>query len=470
MNIKTTTTTVLATLSAMSIYAQKQPNVIYIMTDQQSASTISALSDIYGECYSETPNIDRLVKSGITFTNSYCANPVSVPSRFALFTGRYGSELNVRGNADKSKINQKTQQFIGHNGMGAIFKKAGYDTYYGGKIHLPEPKGAKNEQKAPYSYGFDTYYEKNERTIMAHKAAEIINERANRNNDKPFLLVASFINPHDICVVADSTFVKSADKGRLSPEKAATRETVRTLMAEINNYGYDNFIDDLAPELPSNLEETKGVSSKTYVTNAPRPEYSDNQWREYRWIYEELISQVDGDIGIILDAIDANPELKKNTIVIFTSDHGDMQGSHRLTKKRVPFEECQRIPLFIMAEGIEAGSRSDILTSGVDIIPTMCDFTGIDVSDYKLSGLSLAQVALGKDKDVDRDYLYGEAEMFVNIVKGDYKYTLYNNKVDEILVNLKRDPGETKNLLSTDSKKYRKIADELRGLLPEKMK
>lgn len=84
-------------LPAMQVVAQTtKPNIILIMTDQQSYNAISAHADMYGGSYFSTPNIDRLAKEGISFTRTYCANPVSVPSRFALFTGMFGGQYGIR--------------------------------------------------------------------------------------------------------------------------------------------------------------------------------------------------------------------------------------------------------------------------------------------------------------------------------------------------------------------------------------
>ena len=118
----------------MQIAAQQaRPNIILIVTDQQSYNTIGAHSDMYRGSYFSTPNIDRLVKSGISFTRTYCANPVSVPSRFSLFTGMYGGQYNIRDNRCTAAEEVKVRPMLAVNGMGGVFARNGYDTYYGGR-------------------------------------------------------------------------------------------------------------------------------------------------------------------------------------------------------------------------------------------------------------------------------------------------------------------------------------------------
>ena len=131
-------------LPAMQVVAQTtKPNIILIMTDQQSYNAISAHADMYGGSYFSTPNIDRLAKEGISFTRTYCANPVSVPSRFALFTGMFGGQYGIRENQCAEADETEVRAMLAQNGMGAVFNRGGYETYYGEKcICLSPPKRA----------------------------------------------------------------------------------------------------------------------------------------------------------------------------------------------------------------------------------------------------------------------------------------------------------------------------------------
>lgn len=106
-------------LPAMQVVAQTtKPNIILIMTDQQSYNAISAHADMYGGSYFSTPNIDRLAKEGLSFTRTYCANPVSVPSRFALFTGMFGGQYGIRENQCAEADETEVRAMLAQNGMG----------------------------------------------------------------------------------------------------------------------------------------------------------------------------------------------------------------------------------------------------------------------------------------------------------------------------------------------------------------
>ncbi|MFI3269743.1 MAG: sulfatase-like hydrolase/transferase [Rikenellaceae bacterium] len=438
----------------------KQPNVLFIITDQQSLNTISAYKGITPENYCETPNMDKLVERGTSFMNCYCPNPGSMPSRFAMFTGVYGGAYEIRSNNGKHLTKEKVTPVIKSNAMGWSFANAGYETIYGGKTHLAfaglSGKGV-SMHGHPDAYGFSTYLGEDERGKTAKKAADLLRNR--KSSDKPFLMVTSFINPHDICM--EGTVHKSKDKypkatSNKLEERVGMVKTVRAEMAAIDR---EEFFAKHAPHLPYNFEPTAGYPE---VSKRVSEKFTDEYWRQYRWVYKRLVSKVDDHIGTILDGLDANPAVKKNTIIVFVSDHGEMQGAHRAITKGYPYDECQQVPLIIVGGGAKANAKVDLLVSGVDIYPTLCELTGVK-SPEKMDGVSLAAVAKGKSKKIARDVVYGENQTFVNVVKGDYKYTYFDLDDKEMLVNLKSDPGEMQNLLTTDSAKYRKVADELRS-------
>ncbi|MCX6326537.1 MAG: sulfatase-like hydrolase/transferase [Bacteroidia bacterium] len=125
---------VLAVLATAGSCAQKlpdKPNVLFIMTDQQSYNMMSCM----GNKWLSTPNMDKIANMGYRFEKTYCANPVSMTSRFSLLTGHYASEVGVKANTsayDSSKV----KQIVSVDGLGIIFRKAGYETLYSGKTHL----------------------------------------------------------------------------------------------------------------------------------------------------------------------------------------------------------------------------------------------------------------------------------------------------------------------------------------------
>jgi len=449
-------------LTSTKLFAQSdKPNVILIMTDQQSYNTISAHSDLYKGVYSTTPNIDRLVKSGVSFTRTYCANPVSVPSRFSLFTGMYGGQFGIRDNKTQEAVESEVRPLLDSNGMGSLFSKGGYDTYYGGKVHLPfSGRSGSSKFLAPSGYGFENYYTHDERELLGLESAKLIDKKAqelsNGTLDKPFLMVASFINPHDICLES-STNLSSVveDKGG---KKQPITDCVREMRRRVEAIDSVDFYANHAPSLPLNFEKTKGYPQ---MRKSPNRDFPDYYWRKYRWIYGELVSMVDSHIGDILDALDRNPELKKNTIIVFTSDHGEMQGSHKTVTKNLPYDECQRVPLIFSGAGIKKGIRDNSLVcNGVDLLPTICSLANIEIPQS--DGLSLASRVKGKDRSSLRDTLYIEGDGFLNVITDNHKYTLFDgNNESEMLIDLSNDKGEMLNIANS----RRAISSDLKSFI-----
>ncbi len=162
----------------------RRPNIIYIMTDQQSASMMSCT----GNPWLKTPAVDYLAANGIRFERAYTTNPKCVPARVGMITGWFPGTFGVTANRSGHKfkdVGGRTE--YAQTNIGAQLKRAGYDLAYGGKVHLPE-------QLEPETLGFEVI-STDRKGILAEDCAEYIK----RSHDKPYYLVASFINPHDIC-------------------------------------------------------------------------------------------------------------------------------------------------------------------------------------------------------------------------------------------------------------------------------
>lgn len=444
-------------LQSLSVFAAEEatkPNIILIMTDQQSYNMISALQDTY----TSTPNIDRLVKNGISFTNTLCANPVSVASRFSIFTGLYGGQYKVRDNQCDSAVQSVVVPVLAKYGMGNIFKSNGYQTVYGGKVHLPFAKNT-NKFAIPVNYGFDTYLTTDERDILGTTAADFISKRTSTT---PLLLVVSFLNPHDICLESSTNLSSDVYVDPNKPEIAATINAIR---AEADAYDSTYFYDNLAPQLPFNYARTNGFPSK--FTPSVFDNFPEYYWRRYRWIYSKLVELVDTHIGKVLDAID-NWSQKNNTIVVFTADHGEMQGAHHATVKNLPYDECQHVPLIFSGKGIVTNERDNSLVcNGTDIIPTLCELAGI-TPPAGLPGISLAKRTTGTGEVTQRKYLYLEGDGFSQIIENSfYKYTSFVvSGTNQMLIDLQNDPGELNNVYNSNAT-YSGKTNELSSILSE---
>ena len=415
-----------------------RPNVLFVMTDQQHSGMMSCT----GNKWVETPAMDSLAREGIRFERAYCANPVCVPSRTSMATGVMPGRLGVFGNK-KAKIPEK---FV-DNSMGVIMKRAGYDTFYGGKVHM---YGKLDPRKA----GYDQYF-----SDQRDKLPEACVRFMTKKRDKPFLAVASFINPHDIC------YAYLASRGKNKPNMASVDRLYRQA---------SSLPTDQLPPLPENYaippmesDAVKARLSTTAVTPSltMRKTFSERDWRIYRWIYCRLTEQVDQQIGRILKGL-KDAGLTGKTLVVFTSDHGNMDASHRLSSKGLFYDESVRVPLIIKTPGVTCGGRVDwdhLVSTGLDILPTLCDYAETKAPEHFL-GKSLRQIIEGKPVTAWRSYVAAENSWGRMIRSQRFKYCAYDSGATrESLVDMEDDSGEMQNLC--DSEKYKVVLDEHRRYL-----
>ena len=255
-------------------------------------------------------------------------------------------------------------------------------------------------------------------------------------------------------------------KNEKKNERAACVQGVRDKADAIDE---KDFFMKHSPELPFNFEETRNLPQNIKM---PSKNFSENYWRRYRWIYRELVKLVDSHIGDILDAVDNNPKLKENTYIIFTSDHGEMLGAHKMITKGYPYEECQKVPFIISGPGIKHGDKDNsVVCNGTDILPTMSELANIKVG--RTDGISLAKRITNKGDIPEREAIRIENNNFYTIVSGSYKYSYYDrkrmkkdiitlNEKNEFFVNTDKDPGEMRNSLHEN----RKHANELKRFVP----
>jgi len=434
----------LAFLTTFSLNAAERPNILFIITDQQSADVMSCRM---GKQYIDTPAMDSLAASGMLFTRAYSSNPLCMPLRNSLFTGRYPHETGVTKNA-RPEGGRLAPEFVC---MGTYFRDAGYETAYSGKWHFCF------KEKDPETHGFTILDAKSKLTPpeidnydsrVSHAAVKFLEQK----HQRPFLLVVSLMNPHNICEWA---------------RRAAGREQ-RLSCGEI---GSPPSADQLPPA-PANLAVPKNEPDGiTLIRRAyqvpdglfPVSNFTPEDWRRQRWGYYRMVEKVDGEIAKVLEAL-RKAGAEKNTLVIFTSDHGDCTGAHQFNQKTVFYEESVRIPLIVSWEGKTASATSENLVNiGVDILPTMFDCADIEQPKL-LPGRSVLPLALGKPVASWREYLVAQNDlsqtgvvdglrptMEGRMVRTDrFKYCVYQYGTQrESLVDLKNDPGEM-NDLATD--------------------
>ena len=427
-------------LCAVTASAAERPNILFIITDQHHARMLSSA----GNPYLKTQALDSMAKSGIRFSRAYVTNPVCVPSRISMATGMMAGRFGV---GMRATIPKK----VSDNSLGKLIKSGGYDTFYGGKVHMPP-------SLVPLKAGYDEFC-KDKRDELPGACIEFMT----RKRDKPFFAVASFINPHDICFAYNAR--QPNRKGKPLVDKLY--QEAQALPA------------DKLPPLPKNSEiperepdAIEATMKVTAVTPAKliRKDYNERDWRNYRWIYCRLTERVDAQIGQLLDALKKNG-LEKNTLVIFTSDHGDMDGSHRLASKNVFYENSVGVPFIMQYKGvIPAGvvDNKSLISNGLDVLPTLCDYAGVSVPNYLL-GRSLRSVAENQEDNARRPYVVAENNTGRMIRSDHYKYCVYKSgKIRESLVDLQADPGEMKNLAGLP--KFHKELNQHRGYLKKWIK
>lgn len=429
---------------------EKKPNILFIMTDQQHANMMSCS----GNQDVRTPAMDKLAASGIRFEKAYTPNPVCMPTRFSFQTGLMPSAIGMRQN----QWDVAASDAMLENSLPMVLKKAGYECAYGGKKHF-----IPNMDSYLMEYGYE-YIDQDERAKLAQSCIEFIN----RPRSKPFFLFASFINPHDICYMALNDHrrkvlgqgpIKDAD----SRVCEATLEKIRAEDAS----GY--------PELPENFEipenEPEGITTD-YLEVRPfrkwaRENWSSEMWRLHRALYARLTEMVDEHIGTLINGLEASGK-RDNTIIIFTSDHGDIDSAHRLEHKSILYEESVHVP-FVMSykNGIPAKrvDKTHFVVNGIDLLPTILDYAGAKTA-LKIPGKSLRPLAEGKEVPRWREFIVVESQNGRMIMDERYKYCIYESgQRTESLVDLKQDSGEMKNLAYLPD--HQKIVEQLRGKLKQ---
>jgi len=442
---------IVAMLFVNIVVAEDQPNILLIITDQQSATMMSCT----GNAWLDTPAMDGLSATGVRFEKAYAANPVCVPSRFSLLSGRYPTEIGMRHNS--SRPLSGTERIVG-DAAGHVLYRAGYETVYGGKVHLP------GEMKKIEDCGF-TNIASDQRDELAVVCADYLTQ----DHDKPFFLLASFINPHDICYMA---IMAEGGLGWRVPGPMIEAMQLPDGVSE------DEFYATMCPPLPDNFEPSRGEPSaydtllrqrafRQYV----RDEWTERDWRLHRYAYCQLTERVDAQIGIVLDALDES-ENARDTIVIFTSDHGDNDAAHRMEHKTTFYEEAARIPMIIRDP--RDGKRNivdaeHLVSNGIDMLPTLCDYSGAELPSG-LHGRSLRPlVDVIPAQDLEwRDAVLVENEVGDMVYDGRYKYCEFlSGVIDVALFDMQTDPGEMTNLAIDPTTEHAEIIARLKVRLEE---
>ena len=439
-----------------------KPNILWICTDQQRYDTIGAL----GYTHVSTPNIDHLIESGTVFTHAYCQSPICTPSRASFLTGMYASAVHVNGNGleyfpDNPPLVTK------------LFADVGYDCGLIGKLHLASAsQGIEPRTNDGYRYWQYSHAPRDDWPI-GHDYANWV-----RTNGS---VLANLVPDPDgvppefhqttwcaektidfICQQREQSWLASVNIYDPHPPFNAPRE-------------YRDMFDPA--QMPgalfreSDLIEQDRLACADFQSQVRRPEELDINNRYYslekdspygqgdvrllQAAYAAMIKQVDDQLGRILDALEVSGQ-RDNTIVIFTSDHGEMLGDHGLIQKGCRFYEgLVRVPLIFSWPGhIKAGLRSDALVELSDKAPTLLQLVDEEVPGH-MTGKSLLPILKGDaSPSYHRDFVRCEYYDALQAPDGtfatmyrdqQYKLVVYHGRAYGELYDLEEDPDEFVN-------------------------
>jgi arylsulfatase A-like enzyme len=431
--LKTTAAALLssaASRKAIGLQSSKttKPNVLLLLTDQQTVKAMSCA----GNRYVKTPALDQLAARGVRFERSYCTAPICGPSRSSLITGRMPHETGVNYNVETPKAEIPN--------LGQLFRVAGYRTVWAGKWHLPRmfPHKFDPEQKEIPGFELMHFFDFSlprwgEGSVTDPPLTEaVLRFMREERQDQPLLLVVSYHNPHDICYVP------------LIPKRFPPLELV-DLPPLPANHG----VEEEESEFIEQRRTLNRYGNQVLLTQ----DWSEKQWRDYIYRYYRLVEDVDAEIGKLLAAMEAQGKVR-DTVVAFTSDHGEGLGAHKWSTKLCFYEEAVAVPFILSWPGrIPEGTvDSTHLVSGLDVVPTLCDLAGVP-APQPCRGASLRK-AIGQSGDW-RDFLVVEladddkdhSRKGRVVVTSRYKYAVYSQGArPEELFDLSKDPGETRNL------------------------
>jgi arylsulfatase len=479
----------------------KKPNILFIMTDQQRYDCIAA----NGNSIIKTPNLDRLAAQSANFSHAYVQSPVCTPSRACFFTGRYA-------HAHKNRVNY-TELDDSERLMPQYLQQAGYKTGIIGKSHVYYNYPPTQAEAARTGFSivelndgvsrcdqFSSYVEwRGERDpknhinyrALAKDVAELDYHPSKQDNpfrsaidkdctdtswtgqrtrhhlrefaksDQPFFLFSSFWKPHspyEVPVPYDQMY---SDIDIPLPEQI-TREKIEALPPHLKTIILRDELRDKEPPFDMDRERLQWIYRSYYAT----------------------VSHIDDEVGKILDTLEESG-LAENTIVIFTSDHGDQLLEHGLFGKNVFYESSVKIPFMMRYPGrINPGTYDEFCMS-IDLLPTLFEFAGLE-EPYNCHGQSLVPLISDSEKEyIERDCVFSEnviPEVFLKTFhfekdKGvmgvrhpdckmvrtkKWKFNYYPKGHQE-LFDLENDPDEMANLAADPGRA--KIVDEMKSRL-----
>lgn len=449
----------------------ERPNVIFILSDDHTWQSIGAYGSIYREIC-PTPHIDRIAAEGALFTNAFCTNSISGPSRATILTGKYSHMNGYVKNYDALPFDSTQMTFP------RIMQQHGYTTAMVGKWHL---------QSTPVGFDYYKYHTLggeqgvywnpvwNENgtlvpergyatTLTADAAMKWLD--GGRDKSKPFCLLYHFKAPHrpwerDSCYVDLFEGVEMPYPASFYDDYRTRELTAGNTEMTILHHMTPNDVKLTPPEGLTPQERnrwlSRGVHGDFWTPSDTLRGVELQKWKYQRYIKDYLATakSVDDQVGRLLDYL-RETGLDKNTIVIYCGDQGFYLGEHGWFDKRFMYEESLRMPFMVRWPGrIEAGKVVDGLITNVDFAPTLLDMCGLE-ADPAMQGKVYTQTLLGGESQPVRTsvyYHYYEYPFWHHVqphygIRTDrYKLIHFYYDVDVWeLYDLEKDPHELRNV------------------------
>lgn len=487
MNHNTLLYTSGALLSAMSLSScqstkteEKPMNIVFIMTDDHTAQMMSC----YDSRIAHTPNLDRIARDGVKFSNAFVANSISGPSRACLFTGKHSHKNGFYDNT--------TCVFDGSQPtFPKYLQKAGYETAVFGKWHLESlPTGFDKWEIVPEQgdyYNPDFITMDNDTIVRPGYLTHLITDMSldwlenQRNPEKPFCLMIHHKAIHrnwmadtaDLHLYEDVTFPLPVN----FYDDYNTREAAKTAEMRISDHMdliYDlkmNRADKTSPlkeryeSYYNRMDPEQMAAWDAFYTPIIEDFYSRNltgkelaEWKYQRYIkdYLKVVKSLDENVGRVLDYLEEK-DMLKNTLVVYTSDQGFYMGEHGWFDKRFIYEESLHTPLImLLPEGMKRRGEVTEMVQNIDFAPTFMELAGVEVP-ADIQGKSMLPI-LKSETPIEnwREALYYHfyeypAEHAVKRhygVRDDrYKLVHFYNDIDTWeLFDLETDPHEMNNV------------------------
>ncbi|WP_339917801.1 arylsulfatase [Yeosuana marina] len=418
-----------------------KPNIIFILADDLGYADIGP----FGQKYILTPNLDKMAKEGMRFTQHYAGNTVCAPSRCALMTGRHMGTADVRGNLQVEPYGQVPLSDDAIT-IAELLKRAGYETALIGKWGL----GNQNTSGNPLKQGFDSYYGYLDQVLAHNYYPEYL-----LRNDKKEML-------NNKVVYQDSTAWHKG-LGSHSEEQVDyshdlfTKETLKFLEKDRDRPFF--------LYLPITIPHVNDEAPEGFLMEVPDLEpYEKETWSRETKAYASMITRMDKGIGEIFNKL-KEQGLDGNTLVIFTSDNGPIQGEEPTEfldsngplkgGKRDLYEGGIRVPFIARwPEKIKINTESNLISAFWDFLPTVCEIANVKTPS-NIDGISYLPTLFGK-KQKEHEYLYWE------FPKGGYKVALRKGKWKAVRRNMEKNPESTIELynLEEDLAEENNVADK----------